>query len=98
MGGIIGALNSEGFTVSLLELSHFEILTRPPFMIELNWDGKGAEKTKHVSSANNLGMQLTECNVHQEQKRPQSRTLGNPIVFGEWERVAAVDTDALFSF
>ena len=30
-------------------------------MIALNWVGIGAEKTKHVSSANNVGMQLTEC-------------------------------------
>ena len=53
LGGIIRALDLEGFTVSLLELSHFEILLRSLFMIELNWDGVGAEKTKHVSSANN---------------------------------------------
>ena len=30
-------------------------------MIEFDWDGVRAEKTKHVSSANNLGMQLMEC-------------------------------------
>ena len=57
LGGIIRALDLEGFTVSLFELSHFEILSRSLFMIELNWVGVGAEKTKHVAFANNLGMQ-----------------------------------------
>ena len=61
LGGIIRALDLEGFTVSLFEWSHFEILSRSLFIIALNWVGVGAEKTKHVSSANNLGMQLTEC-------------------------------------
>ena len=60
LGGIIRALDLEGFIVSLLDLSHFEILSRSMFIIQLNWNGVGAEKTKHVSPANNLGLQLTE--------------------------------------
>ena len=37
------------------------MLSRSLFIIGLNWVGVGAVKTKHVSSTNNLGMQLTEC-------------------------------------
>ena len=58
---IITALDLQGFTISMFKLNHFEILSRSLFMVELNWDGVGAEKTGHVSSANNLGTQLTEC-------------------------------------
>ena len=36
LGGIIRALNLEGSTVSFLELSHFERLSKSLFMIELN--------------------------------------------------------------
>jgi len=60
LGGIINRLDLAGLTVTLLELNQWDIWVRSRDISGLRIFRSGIEKTKQVSSANNLGLQLTK--------------------------------------
>ena len=60
VGGINGARDFKGFTVSLLAVNHRETRCRLLFILEVNTGKFASEQTRQVSFTKRLGLQLTE--------------------------------------